>query len=74
MALRELAQVVAELALEEVGGVLVAYGEESEMREIEETTAHGGVRAGVGETGDAVLVDPSGACGEVVSPNWMHAE
>jgi hypothetical protein len=73
VALRELADVVAELALEESDGVVSVHGDESEMREVEEAAVAADARCRLGEAGDPVRIDSSGGGGEMVSPNWMHA-
>jgi hypothetical protein len=74
MALRELADVVAELALEKAEGVFSAHGDESEVRQIEETAVECRTGDGLGDTGDSVLVAMRGGRAEMVLPNWMHAE
>jgi hypothetical protein len=66
MGVRELADVVAELALKEADGVVSAHGNQSEMREIEKATG-GRVgfkgRIGLRKAGDSGLVDSSGGRG-----------
>jgi hypothetical protein len=76
MGLRELSDVVAELALKKADGVLPANGNQGEMREIEQTTGAdlGCIRSGIGlgEAGDPLLVESSGTLGQNVSPQWVH--